>query len=318
MNHTIIQQPSVGVVIAVYNSENTVGRAILSALAEPEVTEVIVIDDVSTDSTVQTARGCDDGSNRLKVFIQEKNGGPSPARNRAIKESTASWIAILDADDFFLPGRIRKLLAHTDRADFIADDLCRISEDGVNNESFFGDAPKNPKFIGFEEFVLSNITDSKRPRSELGFMKPMMSRTFLMQHRLNYPPHMRLGEDFALYARALALGARLLLIPDQGYVSIERNDSLSHNHSEADLVNLRECGRGLQKDFSLTPRERKALYRHYLSIDCRLQWRRLIAAVKSGDMKAAADTFRHPSPVPLYLTRKLCEQLYLYLSGRAR
>lgn len=305
--------PTVAFIIAAYNAENTITRAIRSALTEAEVAEVIVVDDASADSTVKYAQEADDGSGRLRVLLQPQNAGPSAARNRAIRESTAPWIGILDADDFILPGRTRGLLASAEKADFVADDLWQVPEDNVDGprRSMLGETLESPLPVGFKTFVLANVTRKGRSRGELGFIKPIMRRSFLETHNIRYQEPMRLGEDYELYARALASGARLLLVPAQGYVSVVRPNSLSALHSEADLLRLRDCNDILRDIPSLSEDDRDALRQHYLSIDCRLQWRLLINAVKKRDAVASLRTFLRPWPVPLYNIQKLMEQVYL-------
>ena len=98
-----------------------------SALDQQEVHDVIVVDDASTDETANSARSVDDGTGRLRVTRLEANGGPSVARNHAVALSGAPLIAILDADDFYLPGRFRPLLAQPDW-DFIADNVAFVGE----------------------------------------------------------------------------------------------------------------------------------------------------------------------------------------------
>ena len=173
------------VIIAAKNAGGTIAVAIASALREPEVAEVVVVDDGSTDDTAEIARSADDGSGRLKVMRLDVNRGPSFARNAAIAGSKAPFISILDADDFFLEGRFRNLFASADW-DFAAD----------------------PEFLDFERFVEGNISRRRVQRGELGFLKPVISRTFLDRHRLRYDESLRLGEDYELYARAVAHGAR--------------------------------------------------------------------------------------------------------------
>jgi len=102
---------TVCVIIAAYNAQKTIARAITSALAQAEATEILVVDDASCDNTVTEAEGADDDTGRLKIIVQPRNSGPAAARNRAISESTAAWLTVLDADDFFLPGRIKGLLS---------------------------------------------------------------------------------------------------------------------------------------------------------------------------------------------------------------
>ncbi len=304
---------AVCVIIAAYNAEKTIVRAIKSALVEHEVAEVIVVDDASNDNTVAAALAADDGSMRLKVLVQPINAGPSAARNRAIRESSSPWITILDSDDFFITGRIKALLPFINQADFIADDMRQVPEDDVNSlgKNLLGGSIKEAKLISFSEFVLSNVTKSGKQRAELGFIKPLMKRQFLLDHAITYQENMRLGEDFELYARALASGARLIIIPTQGYVSVVRPNSLSGNHSETDLLNLRNCDNGLRKDCNLNKTDKKSLRQHYLSIECRLQWRLLILAVKNRSLYQAIQTFLHPYPVPFYLCRQLIYQFLI-------
>jgi len=312
--------PCVAIIIAAYNSEKTIARAIQSALAEHEVAEVIVVDDASTDDTVKNAMEAKDGSGRLRVLVQPENAGPSAARNRAIRESKAPWLGILDADDFLLSGRTQALLPYADEADFVADDLWQVSEENIDGprRSLLGEALQSPRAISFSEFVLGNVTKKGRSRGELGFIKPLMRRAFLELHGISYLEHMRLGEDYELYARALAKGARLLLAPAQGYVSVTRKNSLSALHSEADLLYLRDCDDALMRMPSLSKEDRAALRQHYLSVDCRLQWRLLINAVKQRNAVAAVRTFMRPYPVALSNMQLLLEQVFVRTFRRKR
>lgn len=298
----------VAVIIAAYNAAGTIARAVQSALAEPEVAEVVVVDDASTDSTVDAAQAADDGSGRLKVVVQPANRGQSAARNRGIDESRAEWIAVLDADDFFLPGRTASLLAYADQGDLIADDICQLDEGSLDQprRSLIGDTLTHPRRVEFDEFVLSNAPS--RGRKELGYIQPLMRRGFLEQHKIRYQEHMRLGEDYEIYTRALGCGARLTLVPGQGYVAVVRGDSLSEHHAAADLQHLRDCDRDLARIPGLTARNQAALQQHALGVECRLQWRIMINAMKSRQFGTALATFTQPWPVPWYLARRLCER----------
>ena len=96
--------PGVDVLIAARDRADTIERAVSSALAQDEVRAAIVVDDGSADDTAARARRCDPDGKRLIVKRLPRSVGPSAARNIAIGISTAPWLAILDADDFFLPG----------------------------------------------------------------------------------------------------------------------------------------------------------------------------------------------------------------------
>jgi succinoglycan biosynthesis protein ExoU len=294
------------VLIAAYNAETTLERAVASALAQPETAEVCIVDDGSTDATAAVARDLAARHRLVSVHGMKANAGPSAARNAAIAATSAPWIAILDADDYVLEGRLSALHARAADADFVADELMR-SHPGADLAA--PPPPRDHHALTFTEFVLGNLGDAKGPL-DLGFLKPMFRREFLDRHALRYRPDMRLGEDYELYARAIALGARFLVCGPAGYVSIERPGSLSKDHSETDLRRLRDCDNGLLTVRRMDAAERRALKRHWHSVDCRLQWRRLISAVKARDWAAALSTFRSPQAAA-FLAARLGEQAWL-------
>lgn len=294
------------ILIAAYNAEATLDRAVASALAQPETAEVCIVDDASTDATVARARAWAERDAKVLVRSLPVNGGPAAARNLAIEETSAPWIAILDADDYLLGGRLSVLHAHAGDADFVADALMRTADGAAPAQPA---AAFEPARLSFEAFVLGNLGAARGPL-DLGFLKPMFRRAFIGEHGLRYQEDMRLGEDYELYARALALGARFLVGGAAGYVSVERAGSLSKDHSEVDLQRLRDCDGPLGQLRPFSTAERRALRRHWNSVDCRLQWRRLISAVKARDLTAALSTFRSPETA-LFLAARLAEQAWL-------
>jgi succinoglycan biosynthesis protein ExoU len=311
---------SVTVVIAAYRAAATIRRAIDTALAQPEVERVIVIDDCSPDDTVAVARGGDDGSGRLVVLEQPVNRGPAAARNRALDMLETAWFTVLDSDDWMMPGRIGGLLRHAGEAEIIADDIHQIAvgDPAPPTETLMGPGFTRPAPISLTEFIRANITRGGTQRKELGFIKPLIHASLIRQKGLRYDESLRLGEDFDIYCRMMATGARLLLVPAQGYVAVVRPDSLSGRHTRADLLQLRDADDRLASLPGLTDADRQALREHYLSIDCRLQWLNLIEAVKSRDVGAAVRTFLRPFPVPKFLTERLIEQAVLRTRARFR
>jgi len=92
-------------VIPAYNSGNYIARAIDSVLAQTRLAdEIIVVDDGSTDATVEVVRAYGD---RVRL-IEQANAGASSARNAGIQAATGDWIAFLDADDEWLPDKLRQ------------------------------------------------------------------------------------------------------------------------------------------------------------------------------------------------------------------
>jgi succinoglycan biosynthesis protein ExoU len=298
---------SVAVIIAAWRASARVGAAVRSALGEPETSEVMVVDDGSGDdgATLAAAQAADDGTGRLTCIALSANQGPANARNVAIGASRAPWIAILDSDDAFFPGRLAALLkeAETTRSEFIADDLLMI-EDGASLSSgrsmLFAEGGE-PLDVDFETFIRSNITRPGRGVTrELGYLHPIMSRAFLDRHGLVYDPDLRLGEDYDLYGRALAARCRFRVMPFAGYCYLRRRQSISANSTSADLLpNYLRIDERLLGLPGLTRPERRALRAHHDSTRRRMASINFNRAVKNRDVaKAAGVVMRDPLTAP--------------------
>lgn len=93
------------VVIPLYNKEKSIVATLQSVLAQTYTDyEVIIVDDGSTDNSLQVVREriCELGTNRVRVIHQE-NAGVSSARNRGIEEAKGEYVAFLDGDDLWTP-----------------------------------------------------------------------------------------------------------------------------------------------------------------------------------------------------------------------
>jgi len=96
---------TVSVIIPTYNRAHYLGEAIESILNQDIrdcQIEIIVVDDGSTDNTKEALRKFGD---RVR-YIYQDNCGAGPARNRGINEATGEWVAFLDSDDRWLPGKL--------------------------------------------------------------------------------------------------------------------------------------------------------------------------------------------------------------------
>ncbi|MEO0761225.1 MAG: glycosyltransferase family 2 protein [Pseudomonadota bacterium] len=312
------ETPQVVVVIPAWRAEATVGRAVRSALGQSVPVAVVVVDDASPDATADAARAADDASGRLTVLRQARNAGPAAARNRAIRESTAPWIALLDADDWMEPGRIEGLLAASEGWDMVADDLWRSVETAP--EAITGRLLAASDFAPYSfdaaGFVTANLHGAHGTRGEAGFLKPLMRRAFLDGAGLAYDEGMRLGEDYDLYTRALARGARFRVVNPLGYVAVERAGSLSGRHGAAELAGLVAADRAILAGETLDAPARAAVGRHLAGVRRELAWLRLIDAVKARAPGKALASFAGPPDVAATLVARLAEQVWL--RGRRR
>lgn len=103
--------PLISVIIPTYNRAKYLRQCIESALSQdyPNL-EVIVVDNGSTDNTAEILTSF---GNKIKCLKEEKRGA-SAARNKGLRAARGEFIALLDSDDFYLPGKmslsVRKLL----------------------------------------------------------------------------------------------------------------------------------------------------------------------------------------------------------------
>ncbi|MDA8305628.1 MAG: glycosyltransferase [Deltaproteobacteria bacterium] len=120
----------ISVIIPTFNRAKLVVDAVRSVLDQkevPEKVEVIVVDDGSTDDTEQTLAKV----NGEIEYIRREHSGVSAARNLGISISRGEWIAFLDSDDLWLPGKLREQMkffaAHPDIF------LCQTEEIWIRN-----------------------------------------------------------------------------------------------------------------------------------------------------------------------------------------
>lgn len=99
--------PLVSIVIPTYNSEDTLHTAINSLLYQTwENIEILIVDDASTDKTLEVAMKLSSMDSRIKVVSQKYNAGTYAARNKGVSLSSGEFITVHDSDDWSHPEKI--------------------------------------------------------------------------------------------------------------------------------------------------------------------------------------------------------------------
>jgi succinoglycan biosynthesis protein ExoO len=220
-----MRQPTVSVIIPAYNVEAYLAAALDSVLAQTyQDTEILVVDDCSTDRTVEVAERYPD--ERVRVLRNARNQGPSQSRNVAIDQARGEWIAILDADDWWKEPRLERLLAlaNAHRADIVCDDLLLVPEGELHPVvTFFQTQARR---LGVRDTPFE-VDARKMAEDDYGLLKPLFRKAFLEAHGLRYKPSLRAGEDFEFLLRCLLGSARMIVSHEAMYCYRSRPDSLT-------------------------------------------------------------------------------------------
>ena len=162
-------QPDVSFVIAAYNAEATLDRAIASAIAQRDVSvEVVVVDDTSRDRTLEVARSYP--QDIVRVVVLPENRGPGGARNAGLELAHGRWVAVLDSDDAVYPGRLSTMIARAEKAgaEIAIDNLQVVREDGVAEDTMFPAAYlESLGEISLADYIAGNIVFESRVQPRL-------------------------------------------------------------------------------------------------------------------------------------------------------
>lgn len=197
--------PAVSIVMAAYNEEQNIGRALESILAQTFTDwELIIIDDGSTDATTDVVRRYADKDSRLNLVCNANNLELSASLNKGIKLARADLIARADADDINLPERLSRqyeyMQAH-EEVDVLGTGAYLLDETGRRVNAFSHPAThvelKNLPFLKIQ-FFHPSVMIRKRFFDTAGLYDP------------NYPN----AEDKEMWLRGLSVGCRYANLPE--------------------------------------------------------------------------------------------------------
>jgi Glycosyl transferase family 2 len=236
--------PSFSVIIAAYQAAGTVAGAVESALGQTSPPhEVIVCDDGSTDEI----EGALDPLRDRIVFLRQENGGEGSAKNAAAGAAKGDFVAILDADDLYLPERLEalgELAAARPDLDILTTDAF-LEVDGTVVRRCY-DAGWT-----FE------VDDQRGAILERNFVfgHAAVRRTRFLESG-GFDPSIRYGTDWDLWCRMLLDGSRVGLVDEPLARYRLRPSSLSANRAALMDGRCRVLERAASRS-DLTPDERR-------------------------------------------------------------
>jgi len=131
----------VSVIMPVYNAACFVHEAVESALQQPETDEVLLVEDGSTDTSLEICRKLAQEHEAVRLLLHDDSGnhGQSASRNVGIREAQCNFVSFLDADDWYLAGRFdaaRELLEHDQDIDGVYEAVAIAFESDDDRETW--------------------------------------------------------------------------------------------------------------------------------------------------------------------------------------
>jgi succinoglycan biosynthesis protein ExoO len=210
-------QPKITVAIPVYNSASTLSRAVtsVSRQTQPDF-ELLIVDDGSNDGSAMLAQELARSDSRINVISLPENHGKSYALNRAIAVARGTWIAVLDADDWYEPARLATLIAVGEACDvsLVADNQ-RFHDAATGGEAGLA-FPDGGGTISLTRDLFIGGCDPYAAFN-FGMLKPIVRTEFIRASGLAYRENARLSEDFLYLVEFFAHGGRGLLLSQPFY-----------------------------------------------------------------------------------------------------
>ncbi|MEK8053345.1 glycosyltransferase [Ideonella sp. DXS22W] len=200
--------PAISVVIPAYNASSFLPTTLRSVLSQEGFElDVIVVDDGSSDDTAASIRK---GYPQVRL-LQQSNAGVAAARNHGLAQAQHEWVAFVDADDVWLPGKLQAQWAqlqrqpeaqmgytawrvwHTDDIEPAADLLLDVVQAGLA-----GDAAQH--FAGASGWIYPELLADC-----VVWTSTVLARRSLLLDLGGFDAGLRIGEDYDLWLRASRL-----------------------------------------------------------------------------------------------------------------
>lgn len=216
-----MQEVKISVIIPVYNAEKYIEKAVLSAIEQKYVDEIVILDDKSTDNSVQKIQKLKDEYPNLIHFLpQSRNVGAGEIRNIGIQNAKNEWIAFLDVDDYYLENRFEnaiEIISNNKSIDGVYEAVENSFENKRAEKRFYSNRPKKYLKKELEHFLplftLEHSVSSKELfdtllKGDIGFIhfnglvvkKTLFEKTGLLNTRL------KLSQDTDIILKMATVG----------------------------------------------------------------------------------------------------------------
>jgi glycosyltransferase involved in cell wall biosynthesis len=262
-------QPLITVLIPTYNCEQYIQEAVQSILDQTYTNfECIIIDDCSTDGTIDIIKRFDDP--RINLIIKPKNSGYTNSLNSGLTIAKGKYIARMDGDDVSLPNRFEKQI-----------EVLEQDEDLVVCGSIF-------RIIDTETIIFApeyheDITIGLLKDSCIGHPTAMIKKSVLVDNNINYNIDFEPAEDYDLWVRLSKIGKLHNLQEVLFMYRLHDNQvSITKKEIQRKSASLSRFNMLSQLDFEFSEAEKQAYIKQF-SFTERLNFEELKALIQFND-----------------------------------
>ena len=224
----------ISVVVPLYNKRDYLKLSVDSILNQTHKNiEVLIVDDCSTDGSLELCRELYGQDDRVKILKQPKNMGPGAARNTGIRRAEGKYIVFVDGDDEILPDRLRKMfdvaekfnaeIVHNTHFLFpLPDENGNIPLQLIGGVDLFPvsgnlNGDDYTEITPLSDDLASRLEDWKNRKINWSVCSKMFRRSFLVDNNI-YLSDMKFGEDMVFCFECLFKAKNYVMMPGGEYV----------------------------------------------------------------------------------------------------
>ncbi|MDY2881479.1 MAG: glycosyltransferase family 2 protein [Romboutsia timonensis] len=216
----------VSIIIAAYNIEDYIERCLISCMNQTfNDIEIVVVNDGSTDSTLERINKCTYGDSRVKI-IDKKNAGLIEARKSGFEIAKGEYILFVDGDDWISLDTISVLYnkAKEKEYDIVSYKYLIKYEDGTEEEAWDTQIKTDNSSNMLKLLFSNNINHN--------LVTKFVKRSFIIDNKIEFPKSISYGEDLA-FTYTLAMYNPVFTVIDEClYFYYKRSGSLDSNVNE--------------------------------------------------------------------------------------